>query len=196
MCATGGTTLHPVRAAVSRALSFLLPAGYPSSVGPSYASYCVHSALASAFASCNGVLATQALLAAVGLGAGALPLAAGINWVLKDGLGQLGGVLFARWEWRPPPALLAVVTCLLVAHGLPELPRRCHAVVAAAVAVAATAAAATVNAPAAPPSLPNLPPLPPPATCTQPCARQVRLQPQVLALVFRCDARVAREFPT
>jgi hypothetical protein len=25
---------------------------------------------------------------------GALPLAAAINWVLKDGLGQLGGVLY------------------------------------------------------------------------------------------------------
>lgn len=43
----------------------------------------------------------QALLYAVGVGAGAVPLAAAINWVLKDGLGQLGGVLYgARYGNR------------------------------------------------------------------------------------------------
>jgi hypothetical protein len=35
----------------------------------------------------------QALLYAVGLGAGSIPLAGALNWVIKDGLGQLGGVL-------------------------------------------------------------------------------------------------------
>jgi hypothetical protein len=93
---TPASPVAAATAAASRALSFLLPAGYPASVGASYGRYCIHTALASAFASCNGVLATQAMLSAVGLGAGALPLAAGVNWVLKDGLGQLGGVLFAR----------------------------------------------------------------------------------------------------
>jgi len=60
----------------------------------------------------TGVLSMQALLYAIGLGAGlwcgvvfsdlillivftgAIPLAATVNWVLKDGLGQLGGVLY------------------------------------------------------------------------------------------------------
>ncbi|EDQ93134.1 uncharacterized protein MONBRDRAFT_5446 [Monosiga brevicollis MX1] len=42
----------------------------------------------------SGVLSMQALLYAAGLGAGSVPLAAAINWVLKDGLGQLGGVLY------------------------------------------------------------------------------------------------------
>ncbi|GMG18005.1 unnamed protein product [Phytophthora fragariaefolia] len=37
----------------------------------------------------------QSLLYAIGLGAGAIPTAAAVNWVLKDGLGQFGGVLFA-----------------------------------------------------------------------------------------------------
>ena len=31
----------------------------------------------------------------MGLGAGAIPLAATLNWVLKDGLGQLGGIAFS-----------------------------------------------------------------------------------------------------
>jgi hypothetical protein len=43
-----------------------------------------------------GVLAMQSLFFAAGVtGAGNIPLAASINWILKDGLGQLGGVLFA-----------------------------------------------------------------------------------------------------
>jgi hypothetical protein len=37
----------------------------------------------------TGVLSMQALLFAVGLGAGAVPMAAAVNWVLKDGLGQV-----------------------------------------------------------------------------------------------------------
>jgi len=39
----------------------------------------------------------KSLLCAVGVGASAaLPMAATLNWVIKDGLGQLGGVIFAR----------------------------------------------------------------------------------------------------
>jgi hypothetical protein len=41
------------------------------------------------------VLSTQALLYAVGLGAGSLPVAAALSWALRDGLGQAGGVLYA-----------------------------------------------------------------------------------------------------
>ena len=37
----------------------------------------------------------QSLLYAIGLGAGSIPLAAALNWVIKDGLGQLGGVIYA-----------------------------------------------------------------------------------------------------
>ena len=37
----------------------------------------------------------QSLLYTVGLGVEAIPLSAGLNWVLKDGLGQFGGMIFA-----------------------------------------------------------------------------------------------------
>ena len=44
------------------------------------------------------VLATQSMLMAIGLGASsALPAAATLNWIIKDGFGQLGGVLFASF---------------------------------------------------------------------------------------------------
>lgn len=36
---------------------------------------------------------------AVGMGAGAIPMAAALNWVLKDGLGQLGGMAFTAFAF-------------------------------------------------------------------------------------------------
>ena len=45
--------------------------------------------------SAGDVLSMQAMLSAIGVGSGSIPLAATLNWILKDGLGQLGGVIFA-----------------------------------------------------------------------------------------------------
>lgn len=45
------------------------------------------------FSSALGVLSTQQLLLALGIGS--VSSSAALNWVLKDGLGQLGGVVFA-----------------------------------------------------------------------------------------------------
>lgn len=42
------------------------------------------------------VLASTFLLYSVGLGAGAIPTAGALNWVLKDGLGQLGTLAFGK----------------------------------------------------------------------------------------------------
>ncbi|KAJ1727254.1 hypothetical protein LPJ61_004675 [Coemansia biformis] len=72
-----------------------LPADYRRSVTPEYLGYTWWQAVHNVFGSASGVLATQAMLYAMGLGAGALPLSAAINWVIKDGFGQLGGVLYA-----------------------------------------------------------------------------------------------------
>lgn len=60
------------------------------------ASYVKLQMTASLASSATGVLSTQALLYAMGLGAGAIPLAAALNWVIKDGVGQIGGIVFAR----------------------------------------------------------------------------------------------------
>jgi len=72
-----------------------LPRGYPLSVAPSYMRFSQWQFLHQVTGSTTGVLSMQALLFAVGLGAGAIPVAAALNWVIKDGLGQLGGVLYA-----------------------------------------------------------------------------------------------------
>lgn len=42
-------------------------------------------------------LLIQFFRTAAGIGAGSAPLAAGLNWVIKDGLGQFGGVVFATY---------------------------------------------------------------------------------------------------
>ncbi len=73
-----------------------LPANFPHSVDKSYATYATYCFLGSVAGSSAMVLSTQALLVAVGVGTqSAAPMAAAMNWVMKDGVGQLGGVLFA-----------------------------------------------------------------------------------------------------
>lgn len=73
-----------------------LPANYPHSVSASYTTYASYCFAGSIAGSAGMVLSTQALLLAVGVGAhSAAPMAAALNWVMKDGLGQLGGVIFA-----------------------------------------------------------------------------------------------------
>lgn len=72
-----------------------MPAQYPASVAPPFLRYCQWQFVQMAAGSASGVLSMQALLFAAGLGAGAIPMAAAVNWVLKDGIGQLGGVLYA-----------------------------------------------------------------------------------------------------
>lgn len=86
----------PSHSSAPKALDVFLPHGYPHSVSPRYLQYSLWSSSASVFSSAGGVVATSSLLMALGLGAsGALPLSAATTWVLKDGLGQLGGVVYA-----------------------------------------------------------------------------------------------------
>ena len=78
------------------AAAYLLPKGFPASVGADYVGYSSWCAAATVCMSAGGVLSTQSLLCAVGVGqAQALPLAASLNWVLKDGIGQFAAVLSA-----------------------------------------------------------------------------------------------------
>ena len=73
-----------------------LPAHFPHSVCPSYTTYASYCFLGSIAGSAAMVLSTQALLIAVGVGSQtAAPMAAALNWVMKDGIGQLGGIMFA-----------------------------------------------------------------------------------------------------
>jgi hypothetical protein len=118
-----------------------LPQGYPSSVSPSYLRYSAWAASGAVLSSASGVLATSSLLVALGVSAStALPFSAATTWVLKDGLGQLGGVLYAAAlgtsfdadpkRWRQVSALAldgagVMEVCILALaplHVLPFLP--------------------------------------------------------------------------
>lgn len=75
---------------------YILPKGFPNSVGPRYDRYIAFQAIDSISGTICGVLAMQSLFFAAGVtGSGSIPLAASLNWILKDGLGQIGGVVFA-----------------------------------------------------------------------------------------------------
>lgn len=73
----------------------MLPEGFPNSVTSDYLEYSLWRGVQGVACQVSGVLATQALLYAVGLGKGAIPTAAAINWVLKDGIGYLSKILLS-----------------------------------------------------------------------------------------------------
>lgn len=81
----------------------LLPEDFPASVHRNYLGYAGWNFAHMVVSSTIGVLSTQSLLFGLGLSAGAssLALSSTLNWVLKDGLGQLGGIaLVARLGGR------------------------------------------------------------------------------------------------
>ena len=89
--------LHLAASAAARSLEQALDACSrsffpdPASVSPDYWAYCRWRGAHRLCSSMLSNFATQALLAAVGVGASrSLPAAAGINWLLKDGLGRVG----------------------------------------------------------------------------------------------------------
>ena len=73
---------------------FFLPVGYPHCATARYTEFVRLNVLQVGCISLSRVLSTQAMLLAVGIGqAGALPMAAVLNWILKDGLGHIGSIL-------------------------------------------------------------------------------------------------------
>ena len=68
------------------------PVGFPASVSSNYFCYVKYSFMQVALNTSSRVLATQAMLMAVGVGQ-SLPMAAAISWALKDGFGQIGSIV-------------------------------------------------------------------------------------------------------
>ncbi|KAM5565318.1 protein root UVB sensitive 1, chloroplastic [Rosa sericea] len=78
-------------------VQLMLPEGFPHSVTSDYLDYSLWRAVQGVASQVSGVLATQALLYAVGLGKGAIPTAAAVNWVLKDGIGYLSKIMLSKY---------------------------------------------------------------------------------------------------
>ncbi|XVF26384.1 hypothetical protein REPUB_Repub14bG0011200 [Reevesia pubescens] len=94
-------SLHNPQAPVDELMSFVrsyvVPEGFPDSVTPSYVPYMTWRALKHFFGGAMGVFTTQTLLNSVGVSRNrATPGAVAINWILKDGAGRVGKMLFAR----------------------------------------------------------------------------------------------------
>ncbi|KAA8521082.1 hypothetical protein F0562_011765 [Nyssa sinensis] len=78
-------------------VQLMLPEGFPHSVTGDYLEYSLWRGVQGVAAQISSVLATQALLYAVGLGKGAIPTAAAVNWVFKDGIGYLSKILLSKF---------------------------------------------------------------------------------------------------
>ena len=90
-----------LKAIPTKAVRLLLPANYPHSVADGYLGFVSFCFTASIAGSASMVLSTQTLLLAVGIvgqgssGTSAGLMAGALNWVMKDFMGQLGGIVFA-----------------------------------------------------------------------------------------------------
>ncbi|KAG8364031.1 hypothetical protein BUALT_Bualt19G0083900 [Buddleja alternifolia] len=77
--------------------SYVVPEGFSDSVTPSYVPYMTWRALKHFFGGAMGVFTTQTLLGSVGVSRSrSAPGDVAINWILKDGAGRVGKMLFAR----------------------------------------------------------------------------------------------------
>ena len=95
--------------AVLRAV--FLPAGYPASVRPEYLRFQAYDTLQAACSYLRNILTTSAILRGAGVGEeAASPMAAALAWVLRDGFGMFGSLVFSYFagsnfdwnckEWR------------------------------------------------------------------------------------------------
>uniref|UniRef100_A0A7N0TWU9 Protein root UVB sensitive 6 n=1 Tax=Kalanchoe fedtschenkoi TaxID=63787 RepID=A0A7N0TWU9_KALFE len=90
------TPQPPVHELLSFIRSYVVPEGFPDSVIPSYVPYMTWRALKHFFGGAMGVFTTQTLLASVGVNKNRAAGAVAINWIIKDGAGRVGKMLFAR----------------------------------------------------------------------------------------------------
>lgn len=103
----------------------LLPEGYPRTVHAHYLPFTSWNFAHMVMSSALGVLSTQSLLFGLGLASGGhgVALSATLSWILKDGLGQLGGVAVVAYlggrfdmeakRYRFLGALLLKLSCLI-----------------------------------------------------------------------------------
>ncbi|KAF8412032.1 hypothetical protein HHK36_004592 [Tetracentron sinense] len=91
------TPQTPVDELMSFIRSYVVPEGFPDNVDSSYVPYMKWRALKHFFGGAMGVFTTQTLLNSVGVSRNrATSGAVAINWILKDGAGRIGKMLFAR----------------------------------------------------------------------------------------------------
>jgi hypothetical protein len=85
-----------ITSVLSEVRSVFLPAGYPQSVRAEYLTFQAYDTLQAACSYLRSILTTSAILRGAGVGEGnASPMAAAVTWVLRDGVGMFGSLLFS-----------------------------------------------------------------------------------------------------
>ncbi|XP_046391190.1 RUS family member 1 [Ischnura elegans] len=98
---TSGTNIHKTifESIACFFRQIFLPHGYPVSVSEDYFDYQKWDTIQAFCSTITGTLTTRAIMEGVGVGDNAAtPLAAAITWILKDGTGMIGRILFAWWK--------------------------------------------------------------------------------------------------
>lgn len=73
-----------------------LPEGYPHSVSSDYLEYQIWDTCQAFCSSISGTLSISAVMQGVGVGSNtASPVSAAITWIIKDGTGMVGSIVFA-----------------------------------------------------------------------------------------------------
>ncbi|KAL2609109.1 hypothetical protein R1flu_027682 [Riccia fluitans] len=86
-----------IKEAIAFLRSHVVPEGYPVSVSPAYTPYMQWRAVQYFFGGAMSVFTTRSLLHALGVSRkGSASGAVAVNWVLKDGAGRIGRMIFAR----------------------------------------------------------------------------------------------------
>jgi hypothetical protein len=77
-----------------------LPRDYPNSVRLGYYNFTQYAFMSGTFFHIMNFISTQVLINALGFGiskSGVILISAGLNWVIKDGIGQIGSIFFSSY---------------------------------------------------------------------------------------------------
>lgn len=84
---------------ISRLISILLPNGFPNSVSSDYIEYQIWDTIQAFCSTITGAFSTHEILKSVGVGNETRTiLSATFVWLLKDGCGHIGKIVFAWWK--------------------------------------------------------------------------------------------------
>jgi hypothetical protein len=114
---TPHAAVAPVASVAAFVRGFFLPTNYPRSVTRDYLEFQVWDTIQAVTSYLRGTLTVRAIMAGVGVGsAEATATSAAIVWVLKDGVGMFGGMLFAwsQSQCTGAFAMSCTFTCFVI----------------------------------------------------------------------------------
>lgn len=91
--------LYNFRGVLNFFRELILPNGYPESVSDDYLEYQIWDTMQAFCSTIIGAFKTRAVLKGVGVGdSTANAVSAAITWILRDGIGMFGRIIFAWWK--------------------------------------------------------------------------------------------------